>query len=306
MLPVQFNLFHRDVMRRNSLRGFTIVELLVVISIIALLIALLLPALARAKALANSISCESNLHQLSLAYNEYFGQRGAPNGMSFLNCANGQNTYMWFMQLAQEFSTSPLPGSVNPLVYPSVPTGGPQFPYIALPAVEEKLLTCPAAAEPPDTADGNNQGGGYVIGTATNEWSWDWGGAETGDYCFNQWACNYLATKPGNLYGPPPDPASYYWPNNPGTFSPSEIPLMGDGTWVYGQPAGWNPPPVTLGGGAAAVNSNMAYYCTIRHGTTTNMAFEDGHVESIPLGKLWSLRWDPVDPIGASQSLNLP
>ncbi len=58
----------------RGMRGFTLVELLVVISIIALLIALLLPALARAKAQAMRVVCASNLRQLALATREYAGE----------------------------------------------------------------------------------------------------------------------------------------------------------------------------------------------------------------------------------------
>ncbi len=71
MLPVQFNSFHRGAVRRNSPRAFTLIELIVVISIIALLIALLLPALAKARALALATICESNLRQIGTGVQEY-------------------------------------------------------------------------------------------------------------------------------------------------------------------------------------------------------------------------------------------
>ena len=61
----------RIVLRSASVGGFTLVELLVVIAVIALLMAILLPALNRAKEQGKRIVCMANLKQLTLAWMAY-------------------------------------------------------------------------------------------------------------------------------------------------------------------------------------------------------------------------------------------
>ena len=58
-------------LRRSHRSGFTLVELLVVIGIIALLLGILLPSLNKARERSKSAKCLSNIHQLLLAYQMY-------------------------------------------------------------------------------------------------------------------------------------------------------------------------------------------------------------------------------------------
>lgn len=76
-------------------KGFTLVELLVVISIIALLMAILMPALQRVKKQAQEVTCRSNMRQIGFAITTYLHD----NDYNMSECythTSKSNGYFWY------------------------------------------------------------------------------------------------------------------------------------------------------------------------------------------------------------------
>lgn len=81
---------------RINQRGFTLMELLMVIAVIAILSALLLPALGRARESARRIKCLNNLRQVSLAFRTF--------------SMDNDGKYPWFIPPAEGGTYGPLAG----------------------------------------------------------------------------------------------------------------------------------------------------------------------------------------------------
>ena len=111
---------------RSPARGFTLLELMIVIAIIAILAAVLIPNFLHARAESQTYSCEGNLKQLATALEEYATDNTGqyPASIAALQAANS-GVYVKFVPV------DPSGGGytvTNTTVAPCTSTGnGPSF-----------------------------------------------------------------------------------------------------------------------------------------------------------------------------------
>jgi prepilin-type processing-associated H-X9-DG protein/prepilin-type N-terminal cleavage/methylation domain-containing protein len=239
-----------DEVRMNRRRAFTIVELLVVISIIALLIGLLLPAVSGANAQSKTLQCMSNLRQLYLAAEQYSEASGGYYPIAYYSSFN-----------------SPLSISVNWdfTVTTNILTGAvTSTPGLLWPgSVSIPVQQCPVY-DGPANAIGNPYTG----------------------YNYN---CSYIGGgKAGTLVCRPLKAVQIHWP--------SRCAMFGDGQYYNGADKFMRAPypgPDDLFFGFSSFSSGTQGF---RHRGKTNVAFCDGHAETLSTCFTQTADHTPVGP----------
>ena len=277
--------------RSKPRAAFTLVELLVVVSIIAILASLLLPTLAKAKSKVRDIVCVHNQRQINLALKSMW-----TSDEDRIWDRQREDKPIWFREsVGREANTWVCP--------------------------KTRVVTNSSSA-----TSGAIQVVGGVQGDLESTWSFSQMIQATGErlqwwgsYGLNSWVIpdSQHLERDAHVSSAAAALRGRYFEKEEHMTQPSSVPLTADCIAWVSQPTAEDPPPSNLQAGFDLRKDPFAHYGGLlfnmipRHGISSsrlpdkrtrwppaaplpgaiNVGFFDGHVEQTSLENLWSLHW---------------
>ena len=290
-------------------RGFTLVELLIVIGIIALLMAVLIPGLRSARTTARRTRCLANMRELTRAAISYITT-------DWNSLIPRDPVMQWIPAIGSSDVSRKLsqcPGAVmpadsvamygfgspgtayKPWMQISTAKGVPNFAgayafnsalYLPSPAVQT------AAAGPPPPAPSGPPTGS----PGPHPWPLPPGVPDEDNDRGDMDDVTNLPPSPGPPQPPPPSftpiPQKVVFYKLSELNKPFAVPVFADGIWPETYPLPGDVLPVDLENGFYHQTvDQMGRLTTRRHAKLVNVSFLDGHAESMRLPQLWTLEW---------------
>ena len=261
----------------KSKPGFTLVELLVVVAIIALLVSILLPALGKAREQVKQVTCMSNLRQAGMCYALYLEENDGwfPTSYRFVASRNGVFENCWYVVLKEYMGE----------------------------AFSNGLLLCPSASKEQSISstgkcDPQSSFNGKVFHDELPLMS----------YGQNDWvlsALDNVAASPYYGFG------SQYsrdlaWRRSDGVKRMDMVPVLGDASYPIATDVRFDsavPPTAPTYSGdhswqlSMSGPDQMKRFCIDRHQLSVNWVFMDCSIRKVGLKQLWDLpfhrNWNP-------------
>jgi prepilin-type N-terminal cleavage/methylation domain-containing protein/prepilin-type processing-associated H-X9-DG protein len=286
-------------------RGFTLVELLVVIFVIALLIAILIPGLRSARTSARRGKCLANMRELTRGTISYVSTDwnsliprdpvllwipavgSSPTSIKLSQCPAA-------LEPANSLPTFGLaaPGTGSkPWMQMSTVKGGPT--YVGAYAFNAALYLpnggIQAEGSPPAAGPTAPSFPGHPVplppGTADED-----GNSNDAD----DTGVGYNPPSPSGPTAPTSAPVKAVFFKLSDLNQPFAMPVFADAIWSETYPSPADAMPVDLENGFYnSYVDQMGRMTTRRHSRLVNVSFMDGHAESIGLPQLWTLQWHP-------------